>query len=79
MPAVPGRWIGLQATHIFPLAYEGHWNHLSLRNLITIPPDRESDGSINAVQNGISLNNTMHSFFNSYIVAINPYVWKVQS
>ncbi|KAG0135875.1 hypothetical protein HOY82DRAFT_479715, partial [Tuber indicum] len=23
-PGIPGRWFGLQAAHIFPLAYEGH-------------------------------------------------------
>ncbi|PUU83146.1 hypothetical protein B9Z19DRAFT_1039877 [Tuber borchii] len=72
-PAIPGRWFGLQAAHIFPLAYEGDWYRLSLRNLITILPDRQSDGSINSVENGLLLSNEMHSFFDNYLVAINPY------
>jgi len=79
MPGFPGRWFGLQATHVFPLSYEGDWNRLGHRNLITIAPDRESDGSINSVQNGILLNRTMHIFFDNYLVAINPYVWMVKS
>jgi len=74
-----GRFLALQAAHIFPLAYEGLWNHYSYHKLITIPPDRESDGSINSVQNGILLSNDMRCFFDNYIVAINPYVWKVKS
>ena len=78
-PAIAGRWFGLQAVHIFPLAYEGHWNRYRYRDLITIPPDRESDGSINSVENGILLSSDMHSFFDNYLVAINPYVWKVKS
>ena len=78
-PTLPGRWVALQTAHIFPLAYEGHWNRYSYHNLITIPPDRESDGSINSVQNGIVLCDEMRSYFDNYIVAINPYVWKVKS
>jgi len=78
-PALPDRCVGLQATHIFPLAYEGGWKRCSLRNLITIPSSRESDGSINSVQNGILLSDEMHSFFDNYFVAINRFVWKGKS
>ncbi|KAG0134165.1 hypothetical protein HOY82DRAFT_577530 [Tuber indicum] len=69
---IPGRWASLQAVHIFPLAYEGLWNHYGYGNSITIPPDRESDGSINSVQNGICLSGDMQCFFDDYLVAINP-------
>ncbi|KAG0135405.1 hypothetical protein HOY82DRAFT_551812 [Tuber indicum] len=69
---IPGRWTSLPAVHIFPLAYEGHWNHYGFGNSITMPPDCESDGSINSVQNGISLCRDMQCFFDNYIVAINP-------
>ncbi|KAG0135876.1 hypothetical protein HOY82DRAFT_466525, partial [Tuber indicum] len=33
----------------------------------------ESDGSINSVQNGILLSIEIHTFFDNYRVAINPY------
>ena len=69
----------MQIAHIFHLAYEGHWNHYNYHNLTTIPPDRESDGTINSVQNGIVLSSEMFEHFNNYLVAINPYVWKVKS
>ncbi|KAG0123258.1 hypothetical protein HOY82DRAFT_674012 [Tuber indicum] len=71
--AIPGRWYGMQVAHIFPLAYEEHWNRHGYNNLITIPPNRESDGSINSVQNGILLSLEMHDFFDNYVVAINPF------
>ncbi|RPA88923.1 hypothetical protein L873DRAFT_1724027 [Choiromyces venosus 120613-1] len=67
-----GRWIGLQAVHIFPLAYEGYWNNNDYGRWITLPPARESDGLINSVQNGILLDSTMHHYFDNYLVAINP-------
>ncbi|KAG0124741.1 hypothetical protein HOY82DRAFT_633685 [Tuber indicum] len=74
--AMLGMWTSLQVAHIFPLAYEGHWNRYGYGNLITIPPARESDGSINSVQNGICLSSDMHGFFDNYLVAINPNLWK---
>ena len=67
------------AAHIYPLAYEGDWNLSSLRGLITVAPDRECDGSINSVQNGLLLSNEMHAFFDNYLVSVNPYVRKVKS
>jgi len=74
-----GRLFAVQAAHIFPLAYQGVWESLNYRNLITIPPRRKSDGSINSVQNGLLLDNSLHNFFDDYLVAIDPYVWKVKS
>jgi len=58
-----GRWRGFVATHIFPLAYEGHWNDHNYGSWITIPPANESHGSINSVQNGILLKTELHDFF----------------
>ncbi|KAG0135406.1 hypothetical protein HOY82DRAFT_576890 [Tuber indicum] len=69
---IPGRWTSLPAVHIFPLAYERLWNRFGYGNFISMPPDRESDGSINSVQNGICLCRDMQCFFDNYIVAINP-------
>ncbi|KAG0128215.1 hypothetical protein HOY82DRAFT_622775 [Tuber indicum] len=71
-PVRLGRWFGFEAAHIFPLAYEEHRNNFGYGNLITIPPARESDGSINSAQNGILLSCEMHCFFDNYQVAINP-------
>jgi len=67
-----GRYTGFDAAHIFPLAYEGHWNDCHLNRWITVPPATESDGSINSPQNGILLNATAHVFFAYYDVSINP-------
>jgi len=58
----PGRWIGLEAAHIFPLAYEGYWNDRNYDRWITIPPANDSHGLINSVQNGILLKSDMHHF-----------------
>ncbi|KAG0643361.1 hypothetical protein HOY80DRAFT_946492 [Tuber brumale] len=57
MYAHVGRWRGFEATHIFPLAFERQWNDCNLSRLIT---------------NGIMLTSTMHQFFASYDVSINP-------
>jgi len=73
-----GRWMGFEATHIFPLAYERQWNDCNLSRLITVPPANESHGSINSVQNGIMLTCKMHQFFASYDLAINPDVCRAK-
>jgi hypothetical protein len=67
-----GNWDGLQAAHIFPLAYEDHWNQSNYSNLITIPPASETAGSINSVQNGLLLRNDIHHLFDCYDFSINP-------
>ncbi|KAG0128370.1 HNH endonuclease-domain-containing protein [Tuber indicum] len=67
-----GIWTGFEACHIFPLAYETQWKDNDYCSWITIPPAKESDGSINSVQNGILLSSHMHKFFDSYQIAINP-------
>jgi hypothetical protein len=65
-----GFWMGFEAAHIFPLAYEQHWNDYAYSRWITVPAT--SGGSINSVQNGVLLDNTIHTLFDSYIIAINP-------
>ena len=65
-------WTTFEATHIFPLAYEGHWNELKCNHWITLPPATESDGSINSPQNGILLGLDEHLLFKSFSVSINP-------
>ncbi len=65
-----GNWSGLDAAHIFPLAYERHWIQDNYGCWITIPPD---DGaSINSVQNGLLLRSDLHADFDNYFVSINP-------
>src|SRR5271168_1627063 len=70
--AASGRWDGLQAVHIFPLAYEDHWNKSNYSNLITIPPASVAAGNINSVQNGLLLRNDIHHLFDNYDFSINP-------
>jgi len=67
-----GRWIGLEAAHIFPLAYEGYWKDHNYGRWITVPPTNPSHGSINSVQNGILLDSSMHHYFDFYDLTINP-------
>jgi hypothetical protein len=70
--AASGRWGGLEAAHIFPLAYDDQWNQSNYSNLITIPPASETAGNINSVQNGLLLRNDIHHLFDSYDFSINP-------
>ncbi|KAF8464668.1 hypothetical protein BDZ91DRAFT_729597 [Kalaharituber pfeilii] len=67
-----GIYWGFQAAHIFPLAYEGHWDAQNYCRWITIPPATESAGTINSVQNGMLLDNTIHTLFDLYVISINP-------
>jgi len=64
-------WSTLDATHIFPLAYEKHWNDCNYSRWITVPPASGSDGSINSVQNGILIGADIHVLFDSYDFSIN--------
>ena len=63
-------WSGFEASHIFPLAYEGYWIDHNYSRWITIPPATGS--SINSVQNGLLLRGDIHSDFDNYFVSINP-------
>lgn len=65
-----GRWRGFEAAHIFPLAYEDHWNQHNFTRWITIPP--VTGGFINSVQNGLLLRNDIHNLFDNYVFSINP-------
>ena len=67
-----GNWTCFEVAHIFPLAYEDHWNKSNYSRWITVPPANESDGTIHSVQNGILLTANMHALFDAYIVSINP-------
>ncbi|RPA88718.1 hypothetical protein L873DRAFT_1724962, partial [Choiromyces venosus 120613-1] len=62
---------GFEAAHIFPLAYEQHWNQGNYGRWINIPPTPESHGLINSVQNGILLASDIHISFDSYEFSIN--------
>ena len=63
-------YISFQASHVFPLAYEGDWVQQNLGRWITEIPSR--GGSINSVQNGLLLSNEMHALFDTYCLSINP-------
>jgi hypothetical protein len=69
------RWFGFEASHVFPLAYEGHWVEHNYDRWIAIPS--ANGGSINSVQNGMLLDATIHSLFENYAIAINPDVWMI--
>ncbi|KAI9779963.1 MAG: hypothetical protein M1839_007119 [Geoglossum umbratile] len=65
-----GLWVGFEAAHIFPLAYERHWTNYDYSRWITVPAT--GGGSINSVQNGVLLRDDIHSLFDSYLISINP-------
>ena len=65
-------WTGFEAAHIFPLAYEGHWTEHGYDRWIEIPPEKESEGTTNSVQNGMLLRSDIHQLFDSYSLSINP-------
>ena len=73
--AARNRWGGLQAAHIFPLAYKDQWNQSNFPSLITIPPASEAAGKINSVQNGLLLRKDIHNLFDNYEFSINPDVF----
>ena len=63
-------WTGFEAAHIFPLAYQGHWDQYDYGRWITMQPN--TGGSINSVQNGLLLANDIHALFGNYEISINP-------
>jgi hypothetical protein len=65
-----GVWTGLQAAHIFPLAYEGRWKEYGFSRWISL--QSPTGDNINSVQNGLLLTNTIHSLFDNYSFSINP-------
>lgn len=63
-------WVGFEAAHIFPLAYEQYWTNYNYGRWISIIPDR--GGTINSVQNGLLLRSDIHQRFDLYMFSINP-------
>ena len=41
-------WSGFEVAHIFPLAYQDHWNRHGYSRWISLPP--ENGGSINSAE-----------------------------
>ena len=72
LDAAYGMWFGFEAAHIFPLAYQDHWDR---NNYISI--HRNTGGSINSVQNGLLLRKDVHTLFDSYVFSVNPdsFLW----
>lgn len=73
---VPGsdinEWLGFEAAHIFPLAYEQHWKEQNFSRWINIPAS--NGDNINSKQNGLLLRSDIHQLFDLYRVSINPEV-----
>jgi hypothetical protein len=70
VPSGAFQWFGFEAAHIFPLAYEGHWNQYNFGRWISLQPER--GGLINSVQNGLLLRSDIHQLFDAYAFSINP-------
>ncbi|KAH8659263.1 hypothetical protein BGZ60DRAFT_382280 [Tricladium varicosporioides] len=69
-----GNWTGFEATHIFPLAFEGLWKDLDYGRWISSPLNGGTieGGKINSVQNGLLLDSAIHQDFDMYWFSINP-------
>ncbi|KAH0559756.1 hypothetical protein GP486_003727 [Trichoglossum hirsutum] len=68
--AYKNNWVGFQAAHVFPLAYEQQWKDGNYSRWITIPA--ADGGTINSVQNGILLRSDIHARFDTYDFSIDP-------
>lgn len=66
-------WKGLEAAHVFPLAYERIRIKDNYDRWITT--ELTHGGSINSDQNGMLLKSDIYGMFDSYEVLINPDVW----
>jgi len=67
-------WHGLEAAHIFLLAYEGVWMKKNYGDWISTPPDggKIKGGKINSAQNGLLLCEDIHTLFDHMYFSINP-------
>lgn len=63
-------WVGFEAAHIFPLAYEQYWTDHNYGRWISSIPDRGV--TINSVQNGLLFRSDIHQRFDTYMFSINP-------
>lgn len=63
-------WIGFEAAHIFPLAYQQQWNDYYYGSWISSIP--VGGDTINSVQNGLLLRSDIHQRFDMYMFSINP-------
>ena len=61
---------GEEAAHILPLVYESHWIQHNYGHWIGI--HLNTGGSINSVQNGMLLEESVHTLFDNYVISINP-------
>ncbi|RPA90498.1 hypothetical protein L873DRAFT_433735 [Choiromyces venosus 120613-1] len=55
-----------------------YWNCYTYGSWITILQANQSYRSINCVQNRILLSQDMHTYFDSYLLILNSYIWKVR-
>lgn len=63
-------WVGLEAAHVFPLQQENLWLQHNYGRWIT---NMGSGGStINSIQNGLLMSETIHSWFDQYLFSTNP-------
>jgi hypothetical protein len=68
--AYKNNWVGFQAAHVFPLAYEQRWKDGNYSRWITIPA--ADGGTVNSIQNGILLRSDIHARFDTYDFSIDP-------
>jgi len=70
--AQAGRWRGFDSPYVFPLAYKGKWKEIVYNSL----SDRWTNDSdryrINSVRAAILNNRSIHRYFDTYEVTINP-------
>jgi hypothetical protein len=67
-----GCWAGFDASHVFPLEYEGLWVEDNYGRWITNMDSVAGISKINSTQNGLLMNATFHTQFDQYLISINP-------
>lgn len=67
-------FIGLEATHIFPISQIEQWNRNGWRNWITdtSPPSEIGDTGLYSPQNGLLLSKTMQLYFDGFYLGVDP-------
>lgn len=64
--AYRGIWAGFEAAHIFPRAFESHFNPRWITNR------DEGETGIDSTQNGMLLDARIHQLWDSYLITVDP-------
>lgn len=65
-------WRGIEAIHIFPLAFARHWEDRDYHHYITdMPPNASPAVKLNSSQNGMMVSADIHTLWDAYEIGID--------